>query len=226
RALLVDHAELAPEAPGADSHRLGRDLGQRVRRAEHVDDVDSLRHVGEARVALLAEDFALARIHRNHAIAVTAQIEADEVARAECVPGQADDRDRLRVQKDALDRQGILVAREIERRGHERTSVARARARAKPCSRSQIRSSASSIPTDSRIVPGRTPAARSSASTSCLCVVLAGWMTRLFASPTFARCDHTVRPRMNSCPASRPPRMSNEKTAPGPSGRYFSTSGR
>ena len=80
------------------------------------------------------------------------------------------------------------------------------------------------MPTDSRIVPGPTPAARSSSSLNCRCVVLAGWMTRLLASPTLARCDHSERPRMKSWPASRPPWQSNEKIAPAPSGRYFSTS--
>ena len=97
---------------------------------------------------------------------------------------------------------------------------------AKPCSRSQIRSSTDSVPTDSRTVPGPTPAARSSSSLSWRCVVLAGWMIRLFASPTFARWDQSVTPRMRSCPPARPPAQSNENTAPAPRGRYFSTSGR
>jgi hypothetical protein len=47
-------------------------------------------------------------------------------------------------------------------------------------------------------------------------------MIRLFESPTFARCDHNVTPRMNSCPAARLP-QSNENTAPAPRGRYLST---
>ena len=38
--------------------------------------------------------------------------------------------------------------------------------RAKPCSRSQIKSSRASMPTERRIVPGPTPAARSSSSLS------------------------------------------------------------
>ena len=97
---------------------------------------------------------------------------------------------------------------------------------AKPCSRSQIRSSTDSRPTDSRTVPGPTPAAWSSSSLSWRWVVLAGWMIRLFASPTLARCDQSVTLRMRSCPPSRPPAQSNENTAPAPSGRYFSTSGR
>ena len=43
---------------------------------------------------------------------------------------------------------------------------AAAAARAKPCPRSQMRSSTASMPTDSRMVPGPTPAARSSSSFS------------------------------------------------------------
>ena len=83
-----------------------------------------------------------------------------------------------------------------------------------------------SVPTDSRTVPGTIPAARSSSSFSWRCVVLAGWMIRLFASPTFARWDQSVTPPMRLCPPTRPPAQSNENTAPAPRGRYFSTSGR
>ena len=44
------------------------------------------------------------------------QVEADEVAGAQLVLRQADDRDRLRAVEDALDRQRILIAGQIERR--------------------------------------------------------------------------------------------------------------
>src|ERR1700733_13539568 len=114
----------------------------------------------------------------------------------------------------ALDRQWVLVALEL---GHVTC--------ANPCSRSQTKSSTDSVPTESLIVPGPTPAASSSASLSWRCVVLAGWMIKLFASPTLARCDQSVTPRISSCPPLRPPAQSNENTAPAPRGRYFSTSG-
>ena len=95
---------------------------------------------------------------------------------------------------------------------------------ANACSRSQTRSSTDSVPTESRTVPGPTPPAASSSSLSWRCVVLAGWMIRLLASPTLARCDQRVTPRIRSWPPSRPPAQSNENTAPAPFGRYFSTS--
>ena len=47
-------------------------------------------------------------------------------------------------------------------------------------------------PTDSRIVPGPIPAPASSSSESWRWVVLAGWMTRLRTSPTFARWLQSV----------------------------------
>ena len=96
RAFLVDHRELAPEAPGADRHRLRGDRGQRVRRAKDVDDVHGTGHVDEALEALLAEDLRLARVHRNDAVAVAFEVEPDEVARAQLILRQPDDRDRLR----------------------------------------------------------------------------------------------------------------------------------
>src|SRR5262249_57835274 len=138
----------------------------------------------------------------------------EEVASAELVGGEAAHGDRVRAVEDVLDRERVLVPLEP---GHL--------ARSSACSRSQIRSSTDSVPTESLIVPGPTPAASSSASPSWRWVVLAGWMIRLFASPTLARCDQSVSPRISSSPPLRPPAQSNEKIAPAPSGRYFSTSG-
>src|SRR5688572_4777156 len=120
------------------------------------------------------------------------------MARAQLVFRQPDDGNRLCAEEYPLHDERILIPADVERQGHrdDTSDVAETAARAKPCSRSQIRSSTSSVPTESRIVPGPTPAARSSSSASCLCVVLAGWMMRLFESPTLARCDHRVTPRM------------------------------
>src|SRR6202050_5030995 len=224
-ALLVDHTELAPERAGVDRHGVSRDPWQRVRRAEDVHDVHWLWDVQQARVALLPEDLRLARIDRDHAVVVPLEVVTDEVAGPQLVVGQAHDRDRLGCVEYPLDRQRVLVPGEI---GHAVATFfcAVAATSVKPCSRSQIRSSTDSVPTDSRTVPGPTPAARSSSSLSCRCVVLAGWMMRLFASPTFARWDQSVMPRIRSCPPSRPLAQSNENTAPAPRGMYFSTSGR
>src|SRR5688572_32674888 len=129
---------------------------------------------------------------------MTFQVEADEVAGAQLVGRQADDGDGLCMVERALDRERVLIPGEIEYRVACRTHdvatplAVTAAARANPCSRSQIRSSTCSMPTDSLMVPGPTPAAFSSASLNCRCVVLAGWMIRLFTSPTLARCDQTV----------------------------------
>src|SRR5215467_10383778 len=222
RGLLIDHAELAPEGAGVDRHGLPRDARQRIRRAEDVHDVHRHGHVQQAGVAGLSEDLRLAGIHRDHAVAVPLEVVANEVAGPQFVAGQAHDRDRPGRVEHALDRQRVLVPAEI---GHAVATFfpAVAATRAKPRSRSQIRSSTDSVPTDSRTVPGTMPAARSSSSPSWRCVVLAGWMIRLFASPTFARWDQRVTPAMRPCPPARPPAQSNENTAPAPRGRYFST---
>src|SRR3954462_2029236 len=214
-SLFVDHAELAPQGPGPDRDRLVRNFRDGVGHSEDVDDVDRHPYVGEAADALFAEHLGLARIDRDDVVAVTLQVVADEVARPQVIAREPHDRDCVRAGWSAWDGEGALVALEV-----------RHPIRSSPCSRSQIRSSTDSVPTDSRIVTGPTPAASSSASLSCRWVVRAGWMTRLLESPTLARCDQSLRPRISSCPPARPPAHSNEKTAPGPRGRYFSTSGR
>src|SRR5262245_10542984 len=156
------------------------------------------------------------------------EVVADKVAGSQLVGRQAHDCDRPGCVEDSLDALRVLVAREIDHAVAARCTAACpavVATSAKPCCRSQIRSSTDSVPTDSRTVPGPTPAARSSSSLSWRCVVLAGWMIRLFASPTLARCDQSVTWRIRSCPPVRPPAQSNENTAPAPRGRYFSTSG-
>src|SRR4249920_1652054 len=90
-AFFVDHRELAPETPGADSDGLPGDAGQRVRRTEHVDDVDRNRYVCQALEALLAEDLRLPGVDGDDAVPVTPEIEADEVAGAQLVSRQSDD---------------------------------------------------------------------------------------------------------------------------------------
>src|SRR6201989_2265781 len=227
RTLGVDHAELAPQGARVDRHGVPRDRRQGVRRAEDVHDVHRHGHVRQARVARLAEDLRFPGIHRDHAVAVPFEVVADEIAGPQLVGGQAHDSDRLGRVEHALNRQRVLVPRQVEvAHAVAPCWLAVAATSAKPWSRSQIRSSTDSVPTDSRTVPGPTPAARSSSSVNLRCVVLAGRMTKLFASPTLARWDHRVMPRMRSCPPVRPPAQSKENTAPAPRGRYFSTSGR
>ena len=92
------------------------------------------------------------------------------------------------------------------------TSLPAAAARANPCSRSQIRSSTDSVPTESRIVPGprRRPSTPPRSAGDGLC--WPGWMIRLFESPTLARCDKSVTPRMNFLPSSRTCPCSRRRT--------------
>src|SRR5215469_15618081 len=66
RTFFVDHRELAPQALGADGDSVPRDPGERRGGAENIDDIDGHRHLAETRVAPLAEDLRLARIHGNH----------------------------------------------------------------------------------------------------------------------------------------------------------------
>ena len=51
------------------------------------------------------------------------------------------------------------------------------------CTRSAMTSSASSRPTDSRTVPSLMPSLARSSAPMRMCVVVAGWVTRLLASP-------------------------------------------
>ena len=61
------------------------------------------------------------------------------------------------------------------------------------------------MPTDSRTMSSPMPAAASCAALICWCVVLAGWITRVLASPTFARWLARRSDSMNLAPAARPP---------------------
>src|SRR3984893_3478400 len=104
-ALLVDHRKLTPEIRRTDRHRLPGDRGQRFRRAEDVDDVDGNRHVNQAVEAFLPEDLRLARVDRNHAVPVPPEVEPDEIACAQLILRQPDNRDRLCPVEHLLDRQ-------------------------------------------------------------------------------------------------------------------------
>ena len=72
-AVVVDHAELEPHAPGADRDGLVGELAGRLRAPEHVDDVDRERHVGERGVALLAEDGRRVGVDRHDPLAALLQ---------------------------------------------------------------------------------------------------------------------------------------------------------
>ena len=61
---------------------------------------------------------------------------------------------------------------------------------------------------------GVTPTASCSSSVNCEWVVLEGCITKLFASPMFARCDKSFTLLMNSIALSRPPLIPNPNIAP------------
>ena len=75
-------------------------------------------------------------------------------------------------------------------------------------------SSMCSMPTDRRTVSCVTPAAASSSSLSCECVVDALWIASDFASPMFARWLNSFRFSMNARPAAAPPLTPNVTSAP------------
>ncbi len=60
--VLVDHTELKPHAFRADVDGLIGELAGCVGPAEHIDDVDGERYIGEGRVALLTEDGRSVRV--------------------------------------------------------------------------------------------------------------------------------------------------------------------
>ena len=63
-------------------------------------------------------------------------------------------------------------------------------------------SSIVSMPTEMRIMSLPMPIASRSWYGTCWCVVEAGWITRVFASPTFARCEARFTFWMKRTPAS------------------------
>ena len=85
-------------------------------------------------------------------------------------------------------------------------------------------SSIVSIPIESRTVPGVMPAAASSSSSICECVVEAGWMASDRTSPMLARWENSSRDSMKAWPAGRPPAISKVKTEPAPFGAYLRAS--
>ena len=90
-----------------------------------------------------------------------------------------------------------------------------------PYSKSAIKSSTSSIPTDTLIISGDTPANFCSSSFNCAWVVLAGCITKDFASATLAKWEKIFKDSMNILPASTPPLIPNVNIDPAPLGQYF-----
>src|SRR5205814_3122456 len=88
-------------------------------------------------------------------------------------------------------------------------------------SRSAIRSSTCSSPTDSRIRSGVVPVVSCSSAVSCEWVVDAGWMINDLASPTLASSEKIVTLSISFRPASTPPRMPKVTIPPKPPFRYL-----
>src|SRR5262245_13475781 len=105
---LVLHPELLPEDLGADGDRLVGDGQHVLGLAEDVDDVHLLGDVLQGLVALLAEDFRVLGIHRNHAVAVLLHVLGGEIARPEPVRREADDGDGAGFAQDAAQRVDVV----------------------------------------------------------------------------------------------------------------------
>ena len=94
------------------------------------------------------------------------------------------------------------------------SDLSHALAAANPLSRSARMSSIDSSPTLRRTRPGSTSDASCSSGVSWLCVVLAGWITRLRTSPMLATWLCSSSASTNFLPASRPPSIWNASTEP------------
>src|SRR5690348_7071991 len=105
---LVPNAELLPEHLGAYGNGILGDRHHVLRLAEHVDDVDLLRHVAQRRIALLAQDLPVARVHRDDAIAVLLHVLGREIARPEPVRGKSDHGDGVVLAEDAPQRVDVV----------------------------------------------------------------------------------------------------------------------
>src|SRR5580700_835464 len=181
---LIDDAVLEPDRFGTDLDGLHGDRHHFFCLSKYVHDVG--RPVlcgarGQRLVARRALNIGVCWIDRPYFEPVRGQISKDEVAGPHRVGASADHEDY-----PAPVEQGPEIC--VSRQDHFAAPAAVARAAAlRPPSRSQIKSSTSSSPTDSRTMSGVTPALSISSSDNCACVVEAGWITRLFASPTLAR---------------------------------------
>ena len=79
-----------------------------------------------------------------------------------------------------------------------------------------------SMPTDRRTRPGVTPVVACSASVSCECVVVAGWIASERTSPMLATSECSSSASTKARPASAPPSISKASTEPAALGAYLS----
>src|SRR4051794_988020 len=76
----TDDPELHPECLRPDFDSLLGNRRHELRCAEHVDDVDGKRNVGQAREGLFAQYFRFVGVDRHYTVAMALHVEADEVA--------------------------------------------------------------------------------------------------------------------------------------------------
>ena len=98
---------------------------------EKIDIVDVFRK--SADVLPIAEDLGVARVDRDHAVAVLLHVLGREVARPVPLGRQADHRDRARAAQDAAEGGGVVGHRKARHGEHvNRCAVAKREAAARP----------------------------------------------------------------------------------------------
>jgi len=99
--LVITHSELLPQDLGSDDKRLLGNGHEFFAATKHIDHINRCRNRFEIGIAGLAEYFLVARIHRNHSIAVFKQVLANEVAGPMPLFADTDDCNGFAVSKDA-----------------------------------------------------------------------------------------------------------------------------
>src|SRR5690349_4712253 len=102
------NAQLHPQDLRADGDRVLGDGGDLGRLPEAVHDVHLLRDVPQRLVAALAQDGVVARVHRDHPVAVFLHVLGRKVARAMPLGRKAHHGDRLVAAKDPPDLVAIV----------------------------------------------------------------------------------------------------------------------
>jgi len=99
--LVITHSELLPQDLGSDDKRLLGNGHEFFAATKHIDHINRCRNRFEIGIAGLAEYFLVARIHRDHSIAVFKQVLANEVAGPMPLFADTDDCNGFAVSKDA-----------------------------------------------------------------------------------------------------------------------------
>ena len=99
----MDYAFLHPDGASADADGRLYNFGDKFGAAENVNNVHGIGNVLQARITLFAEDFGLAGIYRNDAIAGGLQVLRDTVARPVMALRKADDSNGAAGLEDVID---------------------------------------------------------------------------------------------------------------------------